>query len=37
MHVGDVLHEIQDVAKGIQTIQKDITTVEGYMELGTTL
>lgn len=34
--VGEVLHHIQDAAKDIQTIQRDITAVKGSIGLGTT-
>ena len=34
--VGEVLHRIQDAAKDIQTIQRDISTVKGSIGLGTT-
>src|ERR1700710_2603264 len=33
--VGEVLHRIQDAAKDIQTMQRDITVVKGSIELGT--
>ncbi|OQV10767.1 hypothetical protein CLAIMM_14710 [Cladophialophora immunda] len=35
--VGEVLHRIQDAAKDIQTIQRDITVVKGSIGLGTVL
>ena len=34
--VGEVLHQIQDAAKDIRAIQKDITAVKGSIALGTT-
>ena len=34
--VGEVLHRIQDAAKDIQTIQRDITNVKDSIALGTT-
>jgi hypothetical protein len=34
--VGEVLHHIQDAAKDIQTIQRDITAVKSSIGLGTT-
>lgn len=34
--VGEVLHQIQDAAKGIQTIQRVITAVKSSIGLGTT-
>ena len=34
--VGEVLHRIQDAAKDIQTIQRDITKVKDSIALGTT-
>ena len=34
--VGEVLHHIQDAAKDIQPIQRDITVVKGSIGLGTT-
>src|SRR6201996_1329517 len=34
--VGEVLHRIQDAAKDIQTILRDISTVKGSIGLGTT-
>src|SRR6201996_88652 len=34
--VGEVLHRIQDAAKDIHTIQKDISTVKSSIGLGTT-
>jgi len=33
--VGEVLHHIQDAAKDIQTIQRDITAVKSSIGLGT--
>lgn len=34
--VGEVLHHIQDAAKDIQTIQRDVTAVKSSIGLGTT-
>ncbi|KIW36020.1 uncharacterized protein PV06_11675 [Exophiala oligosperma] len=35
--VGEVLHQIRDAAKDIQTIQRDVTAVKSSIGLGTTL